>query len=606
MRTRSASFLLAALLPLSLLFAAPPDAHAAAFTFTATADASVSSSQAAKNFGRTTSLPARQTASAATESFLSFQVTGLSGTIRGVRLRLNATDPSVDGGTIYAAAGPWTEASITWRMAPSIGITPRGTMGAVPARGWREVALDPTSVTTDGTYSFVITSRSSDQVTYSSRETSNRPQLIVETDMPVPSTQPTVAPATMPPTATLVPTAGATLPPPPASTLAPPSPTATEPDGSASPPPPSSPPTPTPPAATLAPAPTLPPPTLPPSPPAAEPYLPADPSLSRSILIAGADLVTRPMAGDAWSTLAKDATGVWPAMSTSSQDAKHARLVVAGALYAARTGDPVIRDRVAAALYDLSSAPWYTDMLALARQLSGYVIAADLIGYRDPAFVAWVDAARTRIVDDHVRWTNLSFTAGNTTGNWGTWSLASLTAADLYLGDTGGVLRDWSIFAGYGVPFASGWAGGPFVKTSAWDPAWSSVASDGTKRLPIGLDVNGALVEDSSRSAGATLDSVGAMYDYESVRAITTTALLFRQAGYDATRVTDSQLRRLVDWLRATPYDDSIDGTLWGFRGHGLGPWARFGLNELLGTTYPTDAPTNTDRHFGYTDWLYP
>jgi hypothetical protein len=34
--------------------------------------------------------------------------------------------------------------------------------------------------------------------------------------------------------------------------------------------------------------------------------------------------------------------------------------------------------------------------------------------------------------------------------------------------------------------------------------------------------------------------------------------------------------------------------------------WARFGLNHLLGTTYVTNAPTNTDRHLGYTDWLWP
>jgi hypothetical protein len=312
------------------------------------------------------------------------------------------------------------------------------------------------------------------------------------------------------------------------------------------------------------------------------------------------------MSGTAWASLEKDALAPWPTMDISNQDDKHARLVVAGALYAARTGDLVIAGRVIDALRALPAAPWSTNMLALARQLSGYVIAADLIGYRDPGFVAWLADARTRLVDGHSRWTSLQFTAGNTTGNWGTWSLASLTAADLYLGDSAGVARDWAIFSGYGVPFASGWSQGPFIKTAAWDPAWSSIASDGSNKLPIGIDVNGALVEDASRSAGSTLDDTGAMYVFESVRATTTTALLFRSAGYDVTGVTDGQLRRLVAWLRATPYADSIDGTLWGFVRHGLSQWARFALNDLLGTTYPTDTPTNTDRHFGYTDWLWP
>jgi hypothetical protein len=313
-----------------------------------------------------------------------------------------------------------------------------------------------------------------------------------------------------------------------------------------------------------------------------------------------------PMSGDAWAQVAADATGAWPPLDVSNQDSKHARLVFAGALYAVRTGDPVIRERVVGSLQALASGPRYPDMLALARQLSGFVMAADLIGYRDPAFVAWVEAARTRFVDDHARWTTLHFTAGNTTGNWGTWALASLTAADLYLGDAAGISRDWAIFAGYGVPYASGWVDGPFIKTAAWDQDWSSVPTDGTRQLPIGIDVDGTLVEDAARSSGASLDETGAKYSYESVRAITTTALLFRQAGFDVAGVTDGQLRRMVEWLRATPYPDSIDGTLWGFLRYDLSSWARFALNDILGTSYPTNSPTNNDRHIGYGDWLWP
>jgi len=335
------------------------------------------------------------------------------------------------------------------------------------------------------------------------------------------------------------------------------------------------------------------------------------------LLVSRAELVALPTSGPAWDRLLADANASWGAADPSNQDSKVARLVFAGALVAARTGDEAMRQKVVDALEGWWRGPFSTRLLALARQTYGYVLAADLVGYRNPSFAEWLADARTRQAGTHARWKTLGFTAGNTANNYGTWSLASLIAIDAFLDDRPALDRDWAIFRGYGTPFPSGWSGGPFVKTIDWNEAWSCVASDGTDATPIGIntscskdgiDLDGAFVEDLSRSTTYPIpDATGEMYTWESVRALTVEALLLNRAGYDSWRVNDSQLGRLVAFLRRTPSAEvSGDGTMWGYDRYVHNGWPRWVLNRFLGTSLPTNGVTNGDRAVGYSDWLWP
>jgi PKD repeat protein len=145
-------------------------------TFTPTADARVSSAEPSRNFGNSTELRARASGPELI-SYLKFTVTGLSGPAT-VKLRLYVTDTSSDGGTAFAVSNTtWTETGITYGNRPGIGTTALGRTSATTANTTVEMNLG--TIPGNGTYSWAIKSASTDTVRYASRETSNKPQLVV-------------------------------------------------------------------------------------------------------------------------------------------------------------------------------------------------------------------------------------------------------------------------------------------------------------------------------------------------------------------------------------------------------------------------------------------
>ncbi len=151
----------------------PPD------VFLAVADAEVRSNSRNNNFG---SAPALRVGSGNPEyrSFVRFQVSGLTGSVSSVRLRLFVTDASDDGGSAYGVSAQWGESTITWRNAPPIQGNPLDTAGPVSAGAW--VEYDVTAhVAGNGSYAFGLTSASENTASFSSREGSDPPELVIQT-----------------------------------------------------------------------------------------------------------------------------------------------------------------------------------------------------------------------------------------------------------------------------------------------------------------------------------------------------------------------------------------------------------------------------------------
>ncbi len=120
-------------------------------------------------------------------SYLKFNVGGLSGPVRSAKLRLYVTDDSPDGGAIYSVSNnyagtstPWTESGLTWNNAPALSGTPLSKAGTVKVNTW--VEFDVTSaIGGNGTYSFGMSSASTDSVIYASKEVAGRqPALVIE------------------------------------------------------------------------------------------------------------------------------------------------------------------------------------------------------------------------------------------------------------------------------------------------------------------------------------------------------------------------------------------------------------------------------------------
>ena len=150
-------------------------------TFDAQADARVQQANSSTNYGTSTTLRTDGGADPDVESFLRFQVSGASGVVKSAKLRLFATTGTANGPAAYKTSWTGSETSLTWsnRTARTSGAT--DDKGAISAGGVVEFDVSPL-VTGNGTHSFILATTSTDEVDFSSRETSTtsrRPQLVV-------------------------------------------------------------------------------------------------------------------------------------------------------------------------------------------------------------------------------------------------------------------------------------------------------------------------------------------------------------------------------------------------------------------------------------------
>lgn len=136
------------------------------------------------NYGALATVRVRQ---AEYNSFLKFDVTGISGTVTHAKVRLYVTDPSDVGGSIYAVSNtykntnnPWLESGLNGSNAPTIGGSPLASLGAVAINTWAEWNVTA-AVTGNGTYSFGLTSTSTNSAYFSSGEGAHPPELVITT-----------------------------------------------------------------------------------------------------------------------------------------------------------------------------------------------------------------------------------------------------------------------------------------------------------------------------------------------------------------------------------------------------------------------------------------
>ena len=163
----------------------------ATYTFSAIADAYVSASSTTSNFGLTNTL--RADASPDFHSYMRFNVGDLVGTVTKATLRLYSTSSSSTGYQIKQVNSQgWEESTITYANAPAIGSL-IGSSGKISSGTWTSV--DVTSlITGNGVYDLALTTTSSSNMNFNSRDaSSNPPQLVIQTSAgggvtPTPST----------------------------------------------------------------------------------------------------------------------------------------------------------------------------------------------------------------------------------------------------------------------------------------------------------------------------------------------------------------------------------------------------------------------------------
>jgi glucose/arabinose dehydrogenase len=154
--------------------------------FQPTHDAYVKSSTPTTSYGSAATLRLRKSGSETINTYVKFDLSGVSGTLQSAKLRLYVTDGGPDGGAVYVVSNyyegtttAWTQGGLNWSNAPAIGRTSLSTAGAISAGTW--VELDVTvGVSGNGTYSFALTNNSSDVIYFASKESANRPELVLQ------------------------------------------------------------------------------------------------------------------------------------------------------------------------------------------------------------------------------------------------------------------------------------------------------------------------------------------------------------------------------------------------------------------------------------------
>lgn len=155
---------------------APPQQSGSPFT--AIADAYVAGDATTTNYGTSTTLRADN--SPDLNSYLRFDVQGLTGSITSATLRIYANSGSSVGYDVYAVTdNTWTETGITYSNAPAMG-SQLGSSGVITAGTWTTV--DVTSyITGNGSFNLAFSTTSNTNISFSSREGANAPELVIVT-----------------------------------------------------------------------------------------------------------------------------------------------------------------------------------------------------------------------------------------------------------------------------------------------------------------------------------------------------------------------------------------------------------------------------------------
>jgi chitodextrinase len=148
-------------------------------TISPTADARVQEANPTTNYGTANSLRTVAGSSLDVESYLKFDVSGITAPIKTAVLRVTPLALSWDGPGLRSAANNWTETGITWNTRPTRGTSVVADKGIM----WQAVDYDVKSlVTGNGTFSFALLSTSQYATDLGSREQTDatkRPQLII-------------------------------------------------------------------------------------------------------------------------------------------------------------------------------------------------------------------------------------------------------------------------------------------------------------------------------------------------------------------------------------------------------------------------------------------
>ncbi len=332
------------------------------------------------------------------------------------------------------------------------------------------------------------------------------------------------------------------------------------------------------------------------------------------LLIRGAELMAKPTSGAGWTFLKSQADAVWEAPDLSKLNTKTPAMVMAAGLVYARTGETKYRDKVLAAVKAVAGTEAKaTEVLPFARNVFGYVVAANLVGMpldtvtnNGQTWRGFLEAARTKQFPGNTRWISLEKTSGDSASNWNAYALSSHLAISVALGDTAAVARDITIYRRFLGDITSPWPA--FAPTAGYTWNGNGRTWDMTPTLQRGINPDkpgdarsGAIILDAMRHTTlpslrwGKVDLAGRAYIEESLDALLAINMVLRAQGTDFTDFQNQALRRAYAFLMRNG----------GPSGYSNGRYLALAINNLYKTTYSTSAGDSVARHLGFGGWLF-
>jgi hypothetical protein len=290
-----------------------------------------------------------------------------------------------------------------------------------------------------------------------------------------------------------------------------------------------------------------------------------------------------------------------PDPDVGDQDGMSDVYLLARALVYARTGDPARRESILGTIEDAIGAdvqPGKTGILAIARNLPGYVMAADLINLpADPAvdrrFRQWLEMMRSTTFSGDGGSHTLVSCHETRPNNFGAHCGAARVAVALYLGDEDDLARAANVFHGW-LGNREAYAGFDYGRLTWQADEEAPVGINPSGATIEGHDVDGALPEEMRRAGPFRWPPSRTQYAWEALQGAVVQAELLARAGYPAWQWEEQALYRAVAFLHRIEWEARGDDE-----------WQTWLVNAAYGSDFPARSPARPGKNMGWTDWTH-
>ena len=353
--------------------------------------------------------------------------------------------------------------------------------------------------------------------------------------------------------------------------------------------------------------------------------VPPRPAAARSdgIWVDAPTVRSGPTSGPAWEQVLADAEADPGTADVADQDSGHDVATLAAALACARTASPELCDKARSGLASAIGTERDGRWLAVGRNLTAYVIAADVLDLRadgDPASTgsrveAWLRGFGTEQLTDNTSGAPIGFIPFASGSNASAQEGAAFAAVAAYLGDRDALGRAWDAFRTYvcdpGAPdrehidlhrgVEGGWAYDDRRPCAVNPPATTKEVPEGRPGAGEERPIGGAIINDMARGGDFAWPPRTTQYPWVGLEGLVPAAVILERAGYPAFAAGDRAVLRAVQYLWDLKV--SAESGRW-FRERRASEILQL-VNVAYGEHFEIDLPAGAGRTVGYTDWTH-